>query len=108
MLSARINDVQIDTPKNLIPEDFKKGKDIVESKANKFKNLFRSKEKKLEAKEKTDKFVNSKKSFIPGHVDHIYAGDMTPKMFYQDYLTVNKPVFVMEGASDWPAMTKWN
>ena len=82
MLSARINDVQIDTPKNLIPEDFKKGKDIVESKANKFKNLFRNKEKKLEAKEKTDKFVNSKKSFIPGHVDHIYAGDMTPKMFY--------------------------
>jgi hypothetical protein len=41
-------------------------------------------------------------------VDHIYAGDVTPKMFYQDYLTVNKPLFVVEGASEWPAMRKWN
>lgn len=40
-------------------------------------------------------------------MDHIYFSDMTPKMFYQDYLSVNKPVFVVEGAADWPALTKW-
>lgn len=32
---------------------------------------------------------------------------MTPKKFYQNYLAMNKPVFVMEGASDWLAMSKW-
>lgn len=28
-------------------------------------------------------------------------------MFYQDYLVVNKPVFIIEGAAEWPAMTRW-
>jgi hypothetical protein len=28
-------------------------------------------------------------------------------MFYQNYMAVNRPVFVKEGCVDWPAMTKW-
>lgn len=106
MLSARINDVVIDTPKNLIPEDLKSDK--VSKKRNKFMDLLKKKDKKIASIEsKGDKFVDAKKTFIPGHVDHIYAGDVTPKMFYQDYLTVNKPLFVVEGATEWPAMRKW-
>ena len=106
MLSARINDVTIDTPKNLIPEDLKSNDKS--KKKNKFMDLVRTKAGKIASKEKTDKFVNAQKSFIPGHVDHINANDVTPKMFYQDYLTVNKPLFVVEGATEWPAMRKWS
>jgi hypothetical protein len=81
MLSARINDVVIDTPENLIPEDLKSDKKS--GKKNKFMDLLKRKDKKIASKErKGDKFVDAKKTFIPGHVDHIYAGDITPKMFY--------------------------
>ena len=58
MLSARINDVHIDTPKNLIPEDLK-AKDGKNKKRNKFMDLLKSKDKKIAEKEKTDKFVNA-------------------------------------------------
>lgn len=106
MLSARINDVVIDTPLNLIPEDLKSDK--TSKKRNKFMDMMKRKDKKIASKEsRGDKFVDAQKTFIPGHVDHVYAGDVTPKMFYQDYLIVNKPLFVVEGATEWPAMRKW-
>lgn len=99
MLSARINNYTINTPEDLIPEDFK-GLDIPRIKANKFLDLLK--------KRASSPFSNASKSFIPGHVDHVFAADMTPKMFYQSYLALNKPVFVQEGCADWPAMTKWS
>ena len=32
---------------------------------------------------------------------------MTPKRFYQDYLTSNLPVMIEDGCSEWPAIEKW-
>ena len=98
MLSARINNYTIETPKDLVPEDMKDVKDVIERRQNKFSNLFKN----------GGAFSNASKSYIPGHMDHINAVDMTAKMFYQNYLAVNKPVFVQEGCSEWPAMTKWS
>jgi hypothetical protein len=97
MLSARINNYSIETPKDLVPEDFKK---IADTKRNKFADLFKHMGR--------DPFSNASKTYIPGHMDHINAADMTAKMFYQNYLSLNKPVFVVEGCTDWPAMTKWS
>jgi hypothetical protein len=51
-----------------------------------------------------DDFLNS---YIPGFVDRIIWHKLEHKTFYQNYLSVNRPIIVAQGSSDWAAMTKW-
>ena len=41
-------------------------------------------------------------------MDHVTREGISSKLFYQRFLSRNKPVFVIEGSSDWAAMTKWS
>lgn len=104
MLSARINNVETEVPDKIIPEDFKK---MNEEEKKKLK-IFQSKAmKKMEKEKQPGNFHDATKSSIPGHVDHYNVAEMTPKIFYQNYMSLNKPVFVWDGAKDWLAMSKW-
>lgn len=90
MISARKNGLDINVPDAMVPEDMKN--------------------QALHPWEKLNKFGRHKSnpnSFIPGHVDHINATDMTSKRFYQQYLARNKPVYIFGGAAHWDAMEKW-
>jgi hypothetical protein len=46
-------------------------------------------------------------SYIPGFVDRMMSHYMTTKHFYQNNMSVNRPILVVHGCKDWPAMNKW-
>lgn len=86
MISARIHKLDMDTPMDLIPEDYK-NKGPEEQSKNMHTILDALRKKKMSVKEEFN-------SFIPGHVDHLTREGMTHKLFYQRFLSRNKPVFV--------------
>lgn len=51
-----------------------------------------------------DDFLNS---YIPGFVDRIIWHKLDNKLFYQKYLSGNRPIFVGQGTTDWKAKEKW-
>jgi hypothetical protein len=40
-------------------------------------------------------------------VPRVHVEDMTPKRFYQEFLTNNLPVLVVDAARNWSAVQKW-
>ena len=100
MLSARINKLDMTTPMDLIPEDYR-NKGPEEQSKNMHTILDALRRKKQGVLEEFN-------SYIPGHMDHVTREGISSKLFYQRFLSRNKPVFVIEGSSDWPAMTKWS
>ena len=46
--------------------------------------------------------------FIMGQADELTKKELSQKYFYMNYLTKNKPVKVVDGCEDWPAINKWN
>jgi hypothetical protein len=100
MLSARINKLDMATPMDLIPEDYKnKGPEDQSKNMHTILDALRKKKQGV---------LEEFNSYIPGHMDHVTKDGISSKLFYQRFLSRNRPVFVIEGSSDWPAMTIWD